>query len=145
MSTLVRTASAMILCTALIGAHAAELAGARLGTWVSGPRITPADLVGKVVIFAYWGIHCPPCLANIPPISELASLADPDRLVVVANQCQETGHTAEVWKQKLGTDKPVVIDDGELPGANVTGIPRVFVFDHTGAQVYDGHPGELTD
>lgn len=127
----------------IAGLQAAELNGATLGTWISGPKISTIDLVDKVVIFEYWGINCPPCLANIPHISELATLADSDRLVVVANQCQGPGSTSKVWKEHDGTDKPTVIDDGNLPGSNVTGIPRIFVFDHTGKQVFDGQPSDV--
>ena len=90
-------------------------------------------------------MNCPPCRANIPHISELAALADPDRLVVIANHCQGPGQTAAVWKECKGTDKPSVVDGGSLPGSNVSGIPRIFVFDHTGAQVFDGRPGEVDD
>ena len=119
---------------------AAELAGARLGTWISGPKVGKEDLNGKVVIFDYWGIHCGPCLANIPHVAEMAKLASTDRLVVIANQCQENGKTASVWRANGGTDAPTVIDDGSLKAANVTGLPRMFVFDHTGKQVFDGRP-----
>ena len=127
------------------GLQAADLAGVTLGTWVSGPKITTADLAGKVVIFEYWGVNCPPCVANIPHISDLAALADPDRLLVIANHCQAPGRTAQVWKEKNGSDRPVVIEDGNLPGSNVSGIPRIFVFDHNGSQVFDGHPGEVDE
>jgi len=141
-----RVSAAVLVAVVLsAGAHAADLKGVTLGTWISGPKITPADLVGKVVIFEYWGINCPPCLANIPHISELAALAEPDRLLVVANQCQGPGSTAAVWTEKQGTGKPVVVDGGDLPGRNVSGIPRIFVFDHTGKQVFDGRPGDVDD
>ncbi len=49
-----------------------------------------------------------------------------------------------MWKSKGGTDQVTVIEGGELPGSNVSSIPRVFVFDHTGKQVFDGNPGRLT-
>ncbi len=141
-----------VLCSVILlawctvsGAQAAELKGVNLGTWVSGPKVAANDLAGKVVIFEYWGVNCPPCRANIPHISELAALADPDRLVVIANHCQGPGKTAAVWSECKGTDKPSVVEGGELVGSNVNSIPRIFVFDHTGAQVFDGRPGEVND
>lgn len=141
-----RTAiTSTLLLLASAGLDAADLKGVNLGTWVSGPKVTAADLAGKVVIFEYWGVNCPPCVANIPHVSDLAALADPDRLLVIANHCQGPGRTAEVWQAKKGTDKPAVIEGGDLPGSNVSGIPRIFVFDHTGAQVFDGHPGDVDE
>lgn len=135
----------LALAAGLAGLGAAELKGVNLGTHVSGPKVTLDDLGGKVVIFEYWGVNCPPCRANIPHISELAALADPEQLVVLANHCQGPGRTAAVWKECGGTDKPTVIEAGDLPGSNVTGIPRIFVFDHTGKQVFDGSPGQVDD
>lgn len=117
--------------------------GVSLGSWVSGPKVQVDDLAGRVVIFEYWGVNCPPCLANIPHISDLAALADADRLLVIANHCQGPGQTAAVWKECKGTDKPAVIEGGNLPGSNLSGIPHIFVFDHTGAQVFDGRPGQV--
>lgn len=121
----------------------AELVGVKLGTHVSGPRLAVQDLAGKVVLFEYWGVNCPPCRANIPHISELAALADTDRLVVIANHCQEPGRTLAVWKECKGTDAPMVIEQGRLSGADVSGIPHCFLFDHTGRQVFEGSPGRI--
>lgn len=123
---------------------AVDLKGVTLGEHITGPKVAAKDLDGKVVLYEYWGIHCPPCRANVPHISELAAVADTDRLVVIANQCQETGQTLAVWKECKGTDKPVVIDHGNLPGSNVTGIPHCFLFDHTGKLVFDGGPGQIS-
>ena len=135
----------LLFVTCLVAAVAADLNGANLGTPILGPKVTAADLTGKVVVFEYWGIHCPPCLANIGHVSTLATLADRDRLVVIANHCQESGQTAAVWRSHGGTEAVSVIEQGELTNADVSGIPRVFVFDHRGTQVYDGHPGQLDE
>ncbi|MFM2091885.1 MAG: hypothetical protein RLZZ127_2374 [Planctomycetota bacterium] len=136
------TSLALALASTALGA--ADLKGVSLGTWLSGPKVAPADLAGRVVVFEYWGVNCPPCVANIPHISELATLAAPETLAVIANHCQGPGRTMEVWKSKGGNDRVTVVEGGELPNSNVSGIPRVFVFDHTGKQVFDGHPGKLT-
>ncbi len=125
-------------------AQAADLAGVNLGTHLSGPKVAAGDLAGKVVIFEYWGVNCPPCVANIPHVSELAAVASPEVLAVIANHCQGPGKTMDVWKSKGGTDKVTVIEGGELPGSNVSSIPRIFVFDHTGKQVFDGSPSQVT-
>lgn len=122
---------------------AADLEGINLGKFICGQRVSADEISGKVVIFEYWGINCPPCRANIPHISELAALADTDQLVVIANQCQEPGKTESVWNACGGNNRPCVIDQGGLQGASVSAIPRVFVFDHTGKQVFDGSPAAV--
>ncbi len=123
---------------------AAELKGVNLGTYVSGPKLKPADLEGKVVVFEYWGVNCPPCRASIPHINELAAVGGPDVLAVIANHCQGPGRTQAVWRECGGNDKPTVIEAGDLPKSNVSGIPRIFVFDHNGKQVFDGSPSAVT-
>jgi hypothetical protein len=136
---------AFLLLTLTIVLSAATLDGVNVGSPVHGPKIAPTDLEGRVVIFEYWGVNCPPCVANIPHMAELAAI-DPERerLVIIANHCQQPGRTKEVWLAKGGGDHIAVIEGGELSGANVSGIPHVFVFDGSGKQVFDGHPGQLT-
>ena len=65
-------------------------------------------------------------------------------MVVIANHCQGPGRTKQVWTEKGGTEAVSVIEGGDLAGAQVSGIHRVFVFDHRGTQVFDGHPAALT-
>ena len=135
-----------LLVLATVSAQAAvDLKGVNLGQHVSGPKIANSDLAGKVVVFEYWGVNCPPCRANIPHISELAAIADPDQLIVLANHCQSPGTTLKVWQECKGTDKPTVIEGGDLPGSNVSGIPHIFVFDHTGKLTFDGGPHDVTN
>lgn len=127
-------------------AHAAAtLDGINLGTYASGPKLTPEDLKGRVVLFEYWGIHCPPCLASIPHLAEWQKSFDREAFVIVANQCQGEGadNARKVWLAKGGGDQVSVIDGGELQGANVTGIPRCFLFDHEGRLIFDGSPFQV--
>jgi thiol-disulfide isomerase/thioredoxin len=137
---------ATLLLTAPLHAQVA-LAGSNFGTYVSGPKLGPNDLQGKVVLYEYWGVHCPPCLASIPHLAELQAKYGRDNFIIIANHCQqEPADTVNsTWHGKGGGDQITVMMDGELAGANVTGIPRCFLFDHTGKLIYDGFPSEVAD
>ena len=37
----------------------------------SGPKLTEADLAGKVVLVDCWGVRCPPCRALLPRMEKL--------------------------------------------------------------------------
>jgi thiol-disulfide isomerase/thioredoxin len=125
----------------------ATLEGVRLGAHVTGPPVTVADLAGRVVVFEYWGVNCPPCRAAIPHVSALQAEHGRDQLVVIANHCQGGGAATAraVWQKGASNDLVTVIDGGHLPGSNVRGIPRAFVFDHEGRLVYTGSPTRMDE
>lgn len=124
---------------------AATLDGMRPGSPVNGPKFDPADLKGRVVLVEYWGINCPPCLASIPHISELQEKYGRDQFIIIANQCQgaDDAKAQSVFKGRGGSDMITVINHGDLTGANVSGIPHCFLFNHEGKLVYEGSPFDL--
>lgn len=136
------TALFMIASTAQA---AATLEGMRPGAHVSGPKLDPADLKGRVVLVEYWGVNCPPCLASIPHISELQEKYGRDQFIIIANQCQQADEAKAqaVFKGRGGSDLITVINHGDLSGANVSGIPHCFLFNHEGKLVYEGSPFNL--
>ncbi len=143
---MLRILSLAVLSFACSALHAeATLAGTSFGTYVSGPKVTGADLVGKVVLFEYWGVHCPPCLASIPHLAEFQNKYGRDNFVVVANHCQRepVDLVMSTWSGKGGGQQISVVADGNLTGANVSGIPHCFLFNHEGRLVYDGSPSEV--
>lgn len=134
------------LCLFAATAHAAAtLDGFQPGSHVSGPKIDPADLKGRVVLVEYWGVNCPPCLASIPHLSALQEKYGRDQFVIVANHCQsaDNAQTASVFKSRGGSDLISVINHGSLSGADVSGIPHCFLFNHEGKLIYDGSPSGL--
>jgi len=140
----------VLLFTLLIAAStpafaAATLEGVNLGTAISGPTVTAEDLKGRVVLFEYWGVNCPPCLRSIKHLSTWQAAHDRDILVIVASHRQggSADNTRRVWAANGGTDQISVIDKGSLPGAKVSGIPHCFLFDHEGNLVFDGSPFEV--
>jgi hypothetical protein len=52
--------AAAVLALAAVPAAAqtkAKLDGATFGTTISGPKVEPADLKGRVVVVEFWGIN----------------------------------------------------------------------------------------
>ena len=56
------------MCTANADVTTADVT---LGAHVSGPRLEPQALVGRVVMLEFWGIHCPACIAGMPAVEAL--------------------------------------------------------------------------
>ena len=112
---------------------------------MNGPQFDAADLKGRVVLVEYWGINCPPCLASIPHISAMQEKYGRDQFVIIANQCQDANDAKaqSTFKSRGGSDMITVINDGNLPGSNVSGIPRCFLFSHEGKLLYEGSPTGL--
>jgi thiol-disulfide isomerase/thioredoxin len=120
-----------------------DLSKINLGSYVTGPKITKNDLKGRFVIVEYWGVNCPPCIASIPHMTEMAEEYGHDRLVIVANHCQGGSDAAakEKWESRAKSNYVAVINGGNLPGANVRGIPDVFLFAPNGKFLWNGRPG----
>lgn len=126
---------------------AATLDGINFGAYVSGPKVTADELKGRVVLFEFWGVNCPPCLRSISHLAGWQKDYDRDRFVIVANHCQGGSPEAakQVWLSKGGGEAVSVINGGNLPGSNVSGIPHCFLFDANGALVFDGSPFEVEE
>jgi thiol-disulfide isomerase/thioredoxin len=115
-----------------------------LGNPVLGPKMGQEDLKGHVVFVDYWGIHCPPCLAAMPHVSELnAELAD-FGLVVIGAHVQD-GEMDKVRAVAIGHGAkfPVQVNAFVRGSEDNRSIPHCFLFDHTGNCVFRGMPGEV--
>ena len=125
---------------------AATLNGANFGSYISGPQVDASQFSGQVVFWEYWGVNCPPCRASI---SHLVSLKEElgDQVLMVANHAQSSdpANIRKVWSENGGNDRITVIDRGGLPGHQGGGIPKCYVFDHTGELVFEGHPMQVDD
>jgi thiol-disulfide isomerase/thioredoxin len=138
-----------LVAVALIGfglnaADAAKnltLEGVNLGKHVTGPEVSADDLKGKVVVFEYWGDRCPPCIASIPHVTELAAKHG-EKVKFVANQVwtKDVNAAATAWKAKAKNDLVSVVNHGAIQGASVKGVPHAFVFNASGELVWQGHP-----
>ena len=118
----------------------AQLSQFKLGAYITGPQTTLADAAGKAVLIDAWGINCGPCLASLPDIEKIAKRYKDKMLVFGAHSQAGTDDEvkAVVKKNRLSY---TITKNVNGPIA-FSGIPHVFVFDTTGALIYNGSPFE---
>ena len=118
----------------------AQLSQFKLGTYITGPQVTLADAAGKAVLIDAWGIHCGPCLASLPDIEKISKHYKDKMLVFGAHS--QAGTDAEIMDVVKKNKLSYTIVKSVSSPISFSGIPRVFVFDTTGALVYTGSPFE---
>lgn len=92
--------------------------------YVSGPKIDAESLKGKVVLWEYWGLRCPPCLAAMPHLQELyRKYGARGRFVVIGSHVQMPSPEVADYARKNGITFPIYqhasIPEAPCPG----GIP----------------------
>ena len=117
--------------------------GITLGDHLMGPKVSPGDLKGHVVVLEFWGIRCGPCLAAMPHIAKLNDDLGGAGLIVIGAHAQ-TGTPEKVKAVALshGANFTIVANGRVKDGNDFNGIPHTMVFDHTGKCVYRGHPND---
>lgn len=116
----------------------AKLADYRLGELITGPAVDLANTGGKGVVIEAWGVHCPPCIASLPHIEQLAK-AKKNRLVFIGAHSQNATDDevkAVVKKNRLSYS---IVKGVSGPGGT-GGIPQAYVFDATGKLIFTGSP-----
>lgn len=126
-----------------MGLSVAEAAWRNLndGAYYSGPKLTEADLAGKVVLVDCWGVNCPPCRALLPRMQELWKSFKNKPFVLVGSHRQ--GRQPEKVKELVEANKltfPIYDYFGIAEGEpSFRGIPFLYVVNHRGKVVYSGH------
>ena len=144
MKTFLLTTAALITATFAAEKKApvpeAKLSDFTIGEVVSGPAVSLANTGGKAVVIEAWGVKCPPCIASLPHIEQLAKRNKADTIVIGAESQNSSDDDikAVVKKNKLS----YTITKGINGPIAFSGIPHVFVFDTTGALIYNGSPFE---
>lgn len=126
---------------ATLGANAVSWKGLDESNWYSGPKITEADLVGKVVMVDKWGVFCPPCRALLPKMQEIWKSFKGKNFILLGSHCQGRKE-AEVQNLVKANKLTFPIYDwaGLAEGEpRSSGIPFLYVVDHRGKVVYSGH------
>ena len=116
----------------------AKLSDYKLGTLITGPAVDLANTGGKGVVIEQWGIHCPPCLASLPHMEQLAKAKKAHVLFIGAHSQSTTDDQVKevVKKNRLSYS---IVNGASGPGGTGT-IPHVFVFDATGKLIFNGTP-----
>lgn len=119
----------------LVGA--AEWQGLSADNWYSGRKLTPLDLMGKVVLVDMWGVDCGPCRALLPKMEEIWQTFKSKPFVLIGShrQGRQPGKVAELV-EKCGLTYPIY-DNVHLAGGPTSGgIPFLYVVDARGKVVF---------
>ena len=138
------TAFAAIAALSVLSLNAATWQGFTDSGHYSGPKITEADLAGKVVMIDQWGINCPPCRALLPAMQKLWNANKSKPFILVGAHCQ--GHKPDEVMALVNANKLTypIYDWAGLADApsNGGGLPFMYVVDHRGKVVYSGRSHE---
>ena len=106
----------------------------------SGPLVTEADLLGKVVLVDEWGVRCPPCRALLPSMESLWSAYKSKPFVLLGSHRQ--GHQPDQVKELVKANKltyPIYERAGLVGEPSGDGmLPFMYVVNHRGKVVYAG-------
>src|SRR4029077_3150828 len=100
-----------------------------LGEHLMGPKLSPGDLKGHVVMLEFWGVNCGPCLAAMPHIAKLNDELGGMGLIVIGAHAQ--GGTAEKVKAvalSRGANFTILANANVKDGTDFNGIPHTMVF-----------------
>jgi thiol-disulfide isomerase/thioredoxin len=109
-----------------------------------GPALSADALEGSVVVIEFWGVHCGPCIASLPHMSQLASTLSSQGLLVIGCHAQGPAKDEAIAICTRQGVNYTIYANGNVPGKmGFPGIPHVFVFDHNGQIIFEGHPAEM--
>lgn len=124
-----------------LAAQAVGWKGLGEGNYYAGPKVTEADLAGKVVLVDCWGVGCPPCRALLPRMEEIwkSFRSKPFVLLGSHRQGRQPERVAALVKANKLT-YPQYDGAGIAEGEpSFRGIPFLYVVNHRGKVVYSGH------
>ena len=117
---------------------------------LDGKRVKLSDYKGKVVLLDFWATWCPPCVAGLPHINDLAQsqLRYDKGLVVLAVNLREAPERVRKFIEAKNLALTVAMDtEGEVAEAFlVEPLPTTVVIDRQGkvSEVFLGQPEKLT-
>ena len=124
-----------------LAAQAVGWKGRGEGNYYAGPKVTEADLAGKVVLVDCWGVGCPPCRALLPRMEEIWKSFRSKPFVLLGSHRQ--GRQPEKVDALVKANK---LTYPQYDGAGIAegepsfrGIPFLYVVNHRGKVVYSGH------
>jgi len=102
-----------------------------------GEATTLAEQRGNVMLLAFWGIRCEPCLAELPELQKLHDQYARRGLTVLAIHTQSNPQAAREHVEQQGYSFPVGLAAGKetFSGYLVRGLPCCFLIDRQGRLV----------
>ena len=90
------------------------------------------DLRGKVIFLNIWATWCPPCIAEMPSISELHQEMGDDVAFVMLS-VDDDFEKAKIFNQKKGYNLPIFATGGPMPAMyQSSSIPTTFIINKNG-------------
>ena len=133
----------LMMMAAVMGALVAQAdfwKGLGEANYYSGPKLTEADLLGKVVLVDCWGVNCPPCRALLPRMEQIWQSFKSKPFVLLGSHRQ--GNAPEKVAELVKANKltyPQYNGAGVASGEpSFRGIPFLYVVNHRGKIVYAG-------
>lgn len=142
-----------ILLTALGGAMLSAAPGPLVTykglddrAYISGPKLKADTFKGKVVLWEYWGINCPPCIASLPHLQEVyEKYGERGKLVVVASHFQGLSPRVKQFLDAKDYTFPVY-QSARVEGIPLPkGLPFAVLIGADGRVVKSGSPGTIFD
>ncbi len=104
---------------------------------LDGHAVKLSDYRGKNIVLNFWASWCPPCREEMPEFQRVYT-ENPESLVVIGVNLQESKENAESFVEKLGITFPILLD----PNAQAKDMYNVFTQPVT--YFIDGN-GEIVD
>ena len=131
----------MVLAAWATVAAALEVSNLTDEMHVSGPKLKPADLEGKVVVVEAFGLTCPPCRAVLPHIGELArKFKGKPALIIGTHVWARNDEAVRDLLKRSKCDYSVYQQFAVAGSPRINGVPYAMIFDHNGQLFWGGHP-----
>ena len=103
-----------------------------------GGTVTLADYRGRVVLVNAWATWCPPCVAEMPSLNQLARLRGGADFAVVPVSLDRRIEDASAWFARNAiTDLPVIHDGTYAINSRLRlpGLPTSVIYDRNGREI----------
>lgn|SRR5690554_411092 len=98
-----------------------------------GETIYMEDLKGKVIFMNIWATWCPPCIAEMPGISELSKSMENENVAFIMLSVDSSFDKAKKYNENKGYHFDVHSLQTQLPDMfSTSGIPATYVIDARG-------------
>jgi thiol-disulfide isomerase/thioredoxin/tetratricopeptide (TPR) repeat protein len=107
--------------------------------WLDGGRIGADELEGRIVVINFWGVWCPPCVAEAPQLQQFHEKYrdDPGVVFLTINTFDPDLDKVRAWMAENEYDYPVLVDDDFATRHGVRGYPTTWFVDADGRMVFE--------